>query len=70
MSANSFRNVLTSIPYVQCSQICTCFQCVPFVSIKNNDSAEEDFALLLLAEEEAEIPKKNRGTNKQTDKCC
>ena len=36
----------------------TSFQCVPFVSMKNMDSSEEDFALLLLAEEEASIPKK------------
>ena len=39
------------------------------MSMTNMDSSSEDFALLLLAEEEAAISKKNRGpeTNKHTN---
>ena len=45
-------------PCVQCSQICTRFQCIPFASVNNMDSAEGDFELLLLAEKKAAISKK------------
>ena len=53
----------------------TCFQCVPFVSIKNMDSSEEeDFALLLLAEVEVGTKtyeeKRNKQTNKQNTERC
>ena len=55
-------------PCVQCSQICTCFQCVPFVSMKNMDCSEGDFALILLAEEAAmHEKKKSEQINKHTN---
>ena len=61
-------------PCVQCSEICTCFQCIPLASMKNMDSSEGDFANLhLLAEKQPAISKKknleNQHTNKQTHKC-
>ena len=45
------NGLLTESPVRPSSQICTCFQsCVPFVSMKNMySSEEEDYALLLLA---------------------
>ena len=45
-------------PCVQCLQICTCFQCIPFANMINTDSSEGDFELLLLAEKQAAISKK------------
>ena len=47
---------------------CPCFQCIPSDSKKNMDSSEGDFALLLLAEKQAAISKKNRRTNKRSSK--
>ena len=41
-----------------------------FREYENMDSSSEDFALLLLAEEESAIPKKHRGSNKQTNTNC
>ena len=55
-------------PCFQCSHIRTCFQCIPFASMKNMDFSEGDFALLLLAEKQAAISKKNWRTNKRTSK--
>ena len=55
---------------VQCSQLCTCVQCIPLVNMKKNmDSSEVDFALLLLAEKQAAISKKKNGepTNEQAN---
>ena len=42
-----------------------CFQCVPFVSMKNMDCSEEEIlhCLNTTLAEEAAIPKKNRKTN-------
>ena len=67
-----FRSVTVLVGVHLCNayiiHVCTCFQCVLFVNMTNMDcSEEEDFALLLLAEEAA-IPKKNMRTNTQTIK--
>ena len=42
-------------PCVKCSQICKCFQCIPFANMNITDTSEGDFELLLLAEKQAAI---------------